>query len=70
MNEQDDDVVEDSPGLGVVAGDHLINRFDQRLGAKHFTRVQPTVDPNNRFTFLRQLASLFLRNPLGLRQSR
>ncbi len=44
---QENDVVEDAPGLGVVRADHPPDELDELLGAEDLRRVETAVDPDN-----------------------
>jgi hypothetical protein len=44
---EEDDVVEDAPGLGVVPADHPPDELDELLGAQDLRRVEPAVDPDH-----------------------
>ena len=63
MHREHDHVLEDAIRFLVAPAHELIDRLDELVGAEHFRRVEPAVDPDDRLPFLRQRARLRLRDP-------
>ena len=57
---QQNDIIQETLGLSVVAADHLIDQFHQPLSSQHFSGVESTIDPNHRLSSRCQLASLII----------
>ena len=68
VRHENDAVVQDPHRLVVGAAGELVERFDELLGAEHFGRVQPTVDPKHHLAFLRQLGGFGGVETVGQRQ--
>ncbi len=66
--EQDDHVVQDAPGLGVLGRQPFIEGGDQGLGRHGFCGVQTAVDPDHGLALGGQGASLGFADALGLGQ--
>jgi hypothetical protein len=62
---QDDEVVEESQCLLVVAAHQLVHGLRELVRAQHLGRVQASVDPHHRLALLRERARLRFGEALG-----
>ena len=65
MDEEDDDVIQESEGLLVIHTHHLIDGFHELLCTEHLRGVESPIDPHHRFPLPGQGPGLPLRDPLS-----
>ena len=62
MNQQDDDLIQNSKRLRIVFGSQFIERLDQLLCSNHFIGMQTTINPYDGLSLTGECLSLGFRN--------
>ena len=65
---ENDNIVQNSHGLGIVARHHLVHKFHQLMCAQNFGSVQSAVNPHHCFAFVGQPPGFIVGESFSQRQ--